>query len=117
MSGCAWLSVFAGGPATCASLGLALAVRLLQRGFHFYTMKPVHNLTSPQVKLLLNLRHRPRRLAAYFRPLKPLIDQELARPRALRGFGSNYTYELTTKGETLAQQILEAAAEEENAKA
>jgi hypothetical protein len=79
-------------------------------------MKPIQDLTEPQVKLLLSLRERPRMLAEYYRPLKPLIDQELARPRALKGFGSNYTYELTARGQTLAQEILEARADLENSK-
>ncbi len=79
-------------------------------------MNEKHNLTDPQVKLLLTLRERPKTLASYFRPLKPLIDQELARPRAVRCPGSNYSYELTTKGEALAQSILEDRAAAENAR-
>jgi hypothetical protein len=79
-------------------------------------MKPIHDLTEPQVKLLLSLRERPRTLSSDLRPLKPLLDQELARPRAVRHPGSNYSYELTTRGRTLAQEILEAQAAAENTK-
>lgn len=79
-------------------------------------MKPIHCLTEPQVNLLLSLHERPRPVGGSYRPLQPLIEQELARPRAVRCPGSAYTYELTTKGHELAQEIVEARAEAENTK-
>jgi DNA-binding HxlR family transcriptional regulator len=76
-------------------------------------MQTVHNLTDPQLKLLLDLRARPRALSTNFRPLKPLVEQELVRPRHVGCYGSNATYELTAKGQQLTQAVLEerAAAE------
>lgn len=72
-----------------------------------------HTLTDPQVKLLLRLRDRPRPIVPYFRPLAPLISLELVRPRSDSFVGSNPSYELTTKGRALAQEILEEIAAKE----
>lgn len=74
-----------------------------------------HILTDPQVALLLRLHKYPHPLAEWYRPLKPLIEHELARPRAVHCPGSNYTYELTTKGRALAEAIIQEQADKENA--
>lgn len=74
-----------------------------------------HTLTDPQVALLLRLHKYPHPLVDGYRPLRPLIEQELARPRAVRCPGSNYTYELTTKGRALAEAIIQEQADKENA--
>lgn len=75
-----------------------------------------NNLTDPQVNLLLRLHAGPKPLVADYRPLQPLILQDLARPRAVRAPGSNYVYELTTKGAMLAMQIIQERADAENSK-
>ncbi len=72
-----------------------------------------HNLTKPQVKLLLSLRDRPRPIVAYFRPLGPLISQELVRPRDASFVGSSPSYVLTTRGHALAMAILKQIADAE----
>jgi hypothetical protein len=69
-----------------------------------------HNLTAPQLKLLMTLRTRPRPLAPHYRPLGPLVEQEFVRPRHVGVYGSNPTYELTEKGKELTQSILEEQA-------
>ena len=72
--------------------------------------EPLLNLTEPQLNLLMDLRERPRALDKSYRPLKPLIAQELVRGRALGMTGTNLTYELTTKGQKLTQRVLETLA-------
>ena len=74
-----------------------------------------YSLTDPQVALLLRLHKYPRPLVDGYRPLRPLIEHELARPRAVHCPGSNYTYELTTKGRELAEAIVQEQADKENA--
>jgi hypothetical protein len=77
-------------------------------------VKIIHNLSDPQLKLLLNLRARPRALSSNLRPLHPLIEQEFVRPRHVGAYGSNPTYELTAKGQQLTQEILEGRAAAES---
>lgn len=74
-------------------------------------MNPL-NLTEPQISLLLKIRQYPRRLDAKYRPLIPLVDNDLVRPHVATP-GRNQ-YELTERGKTYAQSILEARANAEN---
>lgn len=66
------------------------------------------NLTKPQIDLLLQLRQRPRILDDKYRPLRPLVEHELARPHIAKP--GRHQYELTERGAAYAQSILEERA-------
>lgn len=70
-----------------------------------------HDLTEPQVRLLLKLHAKPAPIAKDYRPLKALIDHDLVRARHLGKWGSNATYEPSEAGAKLAQAIKEHHAE------
>jgi hypothetical protein len=61
-------------------------------------------LTEPQRKLLVKLWERPKHVVDYYRPLQPLIQHGLVRPRAVSGsFRSGIEYEASSIGAALAE--------------
>lgn len=61
-------------------------------------------LTEPQRKLLVKLWERPKHVVDYYRPLQPLIQHGLVRPRAVSGsFRSGIEYEASQIGAALAE--------------
>ncbi len=78
------------------------------------TSQPLHDLTDPQINLLLSLYHRPRYVARHYRPLQPLVYGEYVRPRSVTNRLAGEFYELTLKGKMLVQSILQERADKED---
>ena len=72
-------------------------------------MLPNVKLTEPQIRLLLKLHEKPATVHKDYRPLHPLIDNDLVRGRHVGQFAT--TYECSPSGLQLAQHIKQRLAD------